>query len=354
MEKKDIRKLGETDIKDWLTSIGEKPFRAKQISEWLWEKSLTDFDQMTNLSKPLREKLKEHFTLPHLGVEEQQFSEDGTVKMAFKLHDNAVVEGVLIPTDNRSTACVSIQVGCSLECAFCATGQLKRMRNLMASEVYDQVVAVNRVSLEKFNRPLSNIVFMGMGEPLMNYKGLQEGIEKITSPKGLGMSPRRITVSTAGIARMIKRLADDGVKYNLALSLHAANDVKRSEIMPINDSNSLDALIEALRYFKKNAVGKVTFEYIIFKDFNDSIEDAKELVSFVNKIGGKVNIIEFNPVDHADFERADIEKVDEFAAYLERHDINVNIRRSRGKDIDAACGQLANKNKLSNHSEEGN
>lgn len=340
----DIRSKDLDSLKAWFVDNGEKAFRAKQVYEWLWKKSVVDFDEMSNLSKPLREMLKTNFDIPALKLADKQVSEDGTIKNAFKLNDGNVVEGVLIPANDRMTACVSSQVGCSLTCKFCATGTLKRLRNLRHDEIYDQVVEINNQAEKHYGKPLSNIVYMGMGEPLMNYKGMLASIEKITSPEGLNMSPKRITVSTAGIARMIKRMADDDVRFNLALSLHAANDEKRSEIMPINDSNSLDALIESLLYFYNNTKNKITFEYIIFRDFNDSIQDAKELVSICRKIPAKVNIIEYNPIDDGKFQRAEIAKVDAFANYLEQHKIQVNIRRSRGKDIDAACGQLANKN----------
>lgn len=344
-KKQNIRNLDLNELKNWFVEQGEKTFRAKQVYEWLWQKSAQDFDEMTNLSKSTRELLKEHFLLETVQVDDKQISEDRTIKSAFRLPDGNIVEGVLIPTDNRMTACISSQVGCSLSCKFCATGRLKRMRNLDAAEIYDQVVAIKNQSESHYNIPLSNIVYMGMGEPLLNYKGLIGSVEKITSPEGLGMSPKRITVSTAGIARQIKRLADDKVKFNLALSLHAANDTKRSEIMPINDSNTLAALEEALLYFYHNTKNSITFEYIIFKDFNDSLEDARELVRFCKRVPAKVNIIEYNPIDDGEFERADSKKVDQFAQFLEQNRVSVTIRRSRGKDIDAACGQLANKNK---------
>ena len=342
--KKDIRKLSLDQLKEAFVAQGEKAFRAKQVYEWLWKKSATSFHEMTNLSKPLREWLDEHFEIRALSVADEQISSDGTIKSGFKMADGNVVEGVLIPTPKRMTACISSQVGCSLSCKFCATGTLARLRNLDGAEIYDQVVAITKQAESQYQQPLTNIVYMGMGEPLMNYKGLMESVEKITSPEGLGMSPKRITVSTAGIARYIKRLADDEVRFNLALSLHAANDEKRSEIMPINDSNSLESLAEALTYFLEKTKNTITYEYIIFKDFNDSILDAKELIRFCRKVPAKVNIIEYNPIDEGKFERAPEERVDAFAAQLERAGIQVNIRRSRGKDIDAACGQLANKN----------
>jgi 23S rRNA (adenine2503-C2)-methyltransferase len=342
----DIRQLSLVELTEKLVALGEKPFRAKQVYEWLWKKRATSFEDMTNLSKSLRTIIDDHFEIRAISLQEAQKSKDKTIKNAFLLADEAVVEGVLIPTRKRMTACVSVQVGCSLDCAFCATGKLKRVRNLNPDEIYDQVAMISKQSIDEYDIPLSNIVFMGMGEPLLNYKNVIASIDKITSPEGLGMSPKRITVSTAGISKMIKKLADDEVKFNLALSLHAANDVKRNKIMPINEKNSLEALREAMIYFHQKTRTRPTLEYIIFKDFNDEIQDAKELAEFCLSFPSKVNIIEYNPIDGGKYQQADEAKVDDFADYLESKNIIVNMRRSRGKDIDAACGQLANKNNI--------
>jgi len=331
-------------MKTLFVEKGEKAFRAKQLYEWLWKKSARSFEEMTNLSIELRDKLQEEFEIPAVQVAEEQISEDQTIKNAFKLADGKITEGVLIPTPKRVTACISSQVGCSLSCKFCATGKLKLMRNINFDEIYDQVAIIKEQAEKHYNRPLSNIVYMGMGEPLLNYSQVLKSIERITAEDGLGMSPKRITVSTAGIAKLIKRLGDDQVKFNLAVSLHAANDEKRSKIMPINDQNNLEILAEALKYFYERTETRVTFEYIIFKDFNDEIQDAQELAEFCKHIPCKINIIEYNPIDDAEFQQASTKKVDAFAAFLENRNLIVNIRRSRGKDIDAACGQLANKN----------
>ncbi len=345
ISKKDIRKLTVVQLKEWLTQHGEQGFRAKQIAEWLWKKSATSFDEMSNLSLKTRELLSEHFEIHAISNAKSQKSNDGTVKSAFKLFDGHLIEGVLIPADDRMTACVSSQVGCSLTCKFCATGYMDRKRNLDAAEMYDQVVAIDRQAKENFNVPLTNIVYMGMGEPLLNYANVLESVEKITSPEGLGMSPKRITVSTAGIAKMIKKLGDDEVKFNLALSLHAANDQKRNQIMPINESNSLENLAEALQYFYRKTKNRITFEYIVFNNFNDTLQDAKELWEFTKKVPAKVNIIEYNPIAEADFKNTGVDKLEQFARFLESKGVIVNVRRSRGKDIDAACGQLANREK---------
>ena len=346
--KKDIRKIKNTELLAWLETIGEKTFRAKQIEDWLWNKWAKSFDEMANLSKELRTKLEAHFEIRNLQVATQQKSSDGTIKAAFKLYDTNIVEGVLIPSGGRMTACISSQVGCSLTCKFCATGYMDRKRNLDASEIYDQAKAIAQIADEEFKLPLTNIVMMGMGEPLLNYANVLEGINKIISPEGMGWSPKRITLSTAGIAKMISKLADDGVKFNLALSLHAANDEKRNQIMPINESNTLSALKESLRYFFQKTKNQITFEYIAFQGFNDGERDAHELANFARSIGApiKINIIEYNPIAEASYINTTEDKLELFTSILEKKGLIVNVRRSRGKDIDAACGQLANKQNL--------
>lgn len=344
-EKRDLRSLSEKELVDTFAQIGEPAFRAKQIHEWLWKKSATEINQMTNISLKTREWMSQNFNINLAKEDTKQVSKDRTIKTAFRLHDNHLVEGVLIPTSDRMTACVSSQVGCSLTCKFCATGYMDRKRNLEASEIYDQVVLIRKQAEEHYNLPLSNIVYMGMGEPLLNYANVLKSIELITSDKGLNMAARRITVSTAGIAKMIKKLGDDQVRFNLALSLHAANDVKRNQIMPINETNTLDALEEALNYFHEKTGNDITFEYIVFKNFNDSIEDARELADFAKKVPAKINIIQYNPIAEAEYRNTDPVSMDQFQHYLESRGLNVNVRKSRGKDIDAACGQLANKTK---------
>lgn len=347
LTKKDIRSISLEELSEFLLSRGEKKFRAKQIDEWIWKKAAGHFDEMTNLSVATRALLSEHFELNKMKVSDEQVSSDRTVKCAFEAGPGMIVEGVLIPTNSRMTACISSQVGCSLSCAFCATGRLKMMKNLSAGEIFDQVVYLRDQALSRYQIPLSNIVYMGMGEPLLNYRNVLSSVEKITSPDGLGMSPQRITVSTAGISKMISKLGDDQVKFNLALSLHAANDEKRSKIMEINDSNNLESLAASLRYFQEKTGTRITFEYIIFDEFNDSIKDAHQLAEFAKNVAVKINIIEYNPIDQGIFRQAKIERVDAFAKFLESRNLIVNVRRSRGKDIDAACGQLANKNKAS-------
>ena len=342
---KNIRQLNLPDLENYFEAMGEKKFRAKQVWEWLWQKHAHSFADMTNLSKDLRQKLGDNFSLPALSVDATQYSDDGTVKSRFKTHDGHLCEGVLIPTETRFTACVSSQIGCSLSCRFCATGYIERKRNLDFDEIYDEVVLINQQCEKIHGKKLSNIVFMGMGEPLLNYKNVLRAIDKITASDGLGMSPRRITVSTAGVSKMIRQLGDDKVRFKLALSLHAANDVKRNEIMPINETNNLKALIEALNHFYRQTKNEITLEYILFNNFNDSTKDADELIKIYRQVPADlVNIIEYNPIDFAKFEKPSEKKMEEFMSYLEKNRVNARLRRSRGKDIDAACGQLANKN----------
>ncbi len=341
--KRDIRALTKTELRDFFVSEGDKAFRGNQVYEWLWSKSAHSFEDMTNISLETREMLEGNFVINHIEVDHMQRSSDGTVKNAVKLHDGLIVESVLIPTGSRTTACVSSQVGCSLDCNFCATARLKKMRNLNPDEIFDQVAAINQESLLYFNHKLSNIVFMGMGEPLMNYNNVLKAIDKITSPEGLGMSPRRITVSTSGLPKMIKKLADDDVKFNLAVSLHSAIDEVRSEIMPFSKAFPLKDLKESLEYWYEKTTSRVTYEYVVWKGINDSKEAINALVKFCKYVPCKVNLIEYNPIDDSEFQQANQQAISDYISILEMNDIIVNVRRSRGKDIDAACGQLANK-----------
>lgn len=342
--KKDIRKLNLQEIEEYLNSVGEKSFRAKQIYEWLWKKNAHKFEDMTNLSKDLRSELDQVFSIDNIRVDLMQKSDDGTIKNAVKLHDGNTVESVLIPTPTRTTACVSSQVGCSLNCTFCATATLKRMRNLTAAEIVDQVVVIDKQSREYFDRPLSNIVYMGMGEPMMNYNEVVKSIQIITSPDGLGMSPRRITVSTSGIPKMIEKLADENLKVKLAVSLHSAVEEVRNVIMPFTERFPLTTLLESLQYWYEKTKSIITFEYIVWKGINDTQNDIDALVRFCKKVPSKVNLIEYNSIGDDQFKQADSSSIDAYIEALERNRIVAVVRRSRGKDIDAACGQLANKN----------
>ncbi len=343
VQKKDIRALTKEELRAFFVSQNDKAFRGNQVYEWLWQKAVHTFDDMTNISKATREMLETHFVINHIEVDTMQRSSDGTVKNAVRLHDGLIVESVLIPTETRTTACVSSQVGCSLDCKFCATARLKRMRNLNPDEIYDQVVAIDQESRLYYNRPLSNIVFMGMGEPLMNYNNVIKAIDKITSSEGLGMSPKRITLSTSGVPKMIKKMADDGVKFNLAVSLHSAIDVVRTSIMPFNKTFPLNDLREALEYWYEKTKRKITYEYVVWRGINDTQNDIDAFVKFCKYVPCKVNIIEYNPIDDGEFQQATQDSLNQYITSLEKNRIVVNVRRSRGKDIDAACGQLANK-----------
>jgi len=342
-KKKDIRALTKEQLRDFFVSEGDKAFRGTQVYEWLWQKSAHSFEGMTNLSKDTRDMLDANFVINHIKVDQMQRSNDGTIKNAVRLHDDLIVESVLIPTKTRTTACVSSQVGCSLDCLFCATSRLKRMRNLNPDEIYDQVVAIDNESRLYFDRPLSNIVFMGMGEPLMNYNNVLKAIDKITSPEGLGMSPKRITVSTSGVPKMIKKMADDEVRFKLAVSLHSAIDEIRTSIMPFNATFTLADLREALEYWYAKTQSRITYEYVVWQGINDTQNDVDALVEFCRFAPSKVNLIEYNPIDDGEFRQATNKALDMYVNTLERNGIIVTVRRSRGKDIDAACGQLANK-----------
>ena len=341
--KRDIRALTKDELRAFFVSSGDKAFRGNQVYEWLWQKSAHTFEAMTSLSKTTRAMLDANFVINHVHVDQMQRSADGTIKNAVKLHDGLIVESVLIPTPTRTTACVSSQVGCSLDCKFCATARLKRMRNLNPDEIYDQVVAIDQESRLYHNRPLSNIVFMGMGEPLMNYKNVLKAIDKITSKEGLGMSPKRIVVSTSGVPKMIKKMADDAVKFKLAVSLHSARDEVRDTIMPFNKTFPLKDLRDALEYWYAKTKNRITYEYVIWKGVNDTKVDVEALVQFCKFAPSKVNLIEYNPIDDGMFQQAEASAINMYQSILERNNIIVTIRRSRGKDIDAACGQLANK-----------
>lgn len=345
VHQEDIRTLTLEDLESYVAREGFPEYRAKQIWHWLWQKHIQDFEEMKNLPSDLRSKLRSHFRLNKISVDKVQKSDDGTIKMRIKLWDGNLVETVIIPVadDKRFTVCVSSQVGCSLACKFCATGKMDRVRNLDASEIYDQVVLARKMCLDEYDDPLTNIVYMGMGEPLLNYKNVLKSIDLISSKDGLGMSPRRITLSTVGIAKLIKKMADEEVKFNLALSLHAADDTKRDTIMPINEQNDLESLMEALTYFYEKTKNRISYEYIAFNDFNVEDSDARNLLKLCRSFPVRVNIIEYNHVSGVKFERAREDKVNQFARILRENGIMVTLRRSRGKDIDAACGQLANK-----------
>jgi 23S rRNA (adenine2503-C2)-methyltransferase len=343
-KKIDVRALSVDQLRSFFEEIGVAAFRGNQVHEWLWKKGIHGFQEMTNLPKNLREQLEDRFTINHIKIDHTQVSSDGTIKNRVNLFDGLSVESVLIPTESRTTACVSSQVGCSLDCSFCATSRLKRMRNLQPDEIFDQVLSIHQQSIAYYSRPLSNIVFMGMGEPLMNYNNVIKAIDMITSPKGLNMSAKRITLSTSGVSKMIKKMADDEVRFNLAVSLHSAIEETRNKIMPFSKSFPLSELKEALVYWYKKTGKKITYEYVVWKDINDKQQDIDALLKFCKYVPSKVNLIEYNSIGDEAFEQASEIAIESYRQQLEQHQIVVNIRISRGKDIDAACGQLANKN----------
>jgi len=341
-----IREVSFQQIREFLINQGEKAFRAKQIWQWIWQRGVSDFQEMSNLSKNTREMLEHAYYFDKLIPEQTQTASDGTVKTAWKLQDGEIIESVLIPGNQKFTVCVSSQAGCKLGCKFCATGTLGFKRNLTTGEIFGQVIAAKKAA-ETQGLPLSNIVFMGMGEPLLNYDNVLAAIERITATDGLAMSPYRITLSTAGIPDKIRQLADDGVRFNLAVSLHSAKEMTRSSLMPVNKAYSLQDLAESLKYFVEQTGTRPTFEYLLLKDINDRPDDAKALANYCRQFPVKINLIEYNAVDGSGFNPSPEKNKDEFVKFLENCHMIVNIRHSKGKDIDAACGQLAGKKRYS-------
>ncbi len=342
MKKKDIRDLSEEELSNFFLEKELPKFRMSQLNEWLWRKAANSFEEMTSLSKEIRNLLKNTFSINSININQKIKSSDGTIKYSFILHDQNLIEGVLIPSKKRVTACISSQVGCSLDCKFCATGTLKLRRNLTHYEIFLQAYKLNEESKANYGKGITNIVFMGMGEPLLNYKNLLHSIEKITSNEGMGMSPRRITVSTVGISKMIKKLADDNVKFNLAISLHSADNDTRSNIMSINHANDLSSLSNAIKYYFEKTKNRITYEYVLLRNVNDSIDFAKKLAAFSKICPCKINLIEYNPIKESEFNKSTNNMTRKFAEYIESKNIIVTIRRSKGEDINAACGQLVN------------
>jgi len=339
----DIRSISLEKLNKFIEKNNFPLYRSNQIFNWINKSSVKSFDDMTNLPKSLIDLLKENFRLNFSQILSKQISIDSTMKFAIKLHDKLVVESVLIPSGDRVTACVSSQVGCSLDCEFCATSKLSRMRNLESYEIFDQIILLNEQSIENYSLPISNIVFMGMGEPLLNYNNVINSINLITGKEGIEISNKKITLSTSGISKMIHKMADDNVKFNLAISLHSAIESTRNEIMPFSKSFPLSQLIKSLEYWYEKTKRKVTFEYLIWKGINDNFEHIDALVKICKRVPSKVNLIEYNSIDDPRFLKADELWVDNYLKILKENKVSASIRRSRGKDIQAACGQLANK-----------
>jgi 23S rRNA (adenine2503-C2)-methyltransferase len=338
-----IRTQTLADLEKFFSEQGIERFRARQVYEWLWKKTARSFDQMTNISLKTRDVLKNYYTINAVEINTTQKSEDGTIKMSFKLFDGLIIEGVLIPSGTRMTACISSQVGCNLACKFCATGLIRYIRNLFFDEIFDQVAILAETARREYETPLTHIVYMGMGEPMLNYHNVLQSVERITAEDGLGMSPQRITVSTVGIAPMIRQLGKDKVRFKLALSLHSAVNEKRNQIIPYNLRNTLEDLIEAVKFYHQQTNTRITLEYVMLRGFNDTIADARALAEFCKNFPVKINLIQYNPVENVPYEDSGQERTEAFKDFLDRKNLVVNIRRSRGKDIDAACGQLANK-----------
>lgn len=339
----DLRALNDSALANLCAELGQPKYRARQISEWLWKHRVTEFAQMTSLPAGFRETLARRFEIrPARGVDTQE-SGDGSVKVAYTLHDGEIVEGVLIPGSDgrRVTACISSQVGCSLRCAFCATARIPIRRNVDAGEIVDQVDDLNRRAREKLGRPLTNVVYMGMGEPLANYDEVVRSIRLLVSEIGFGMAARRITLSTAGLPEQMRALADEAIGINLALSLHAATDTVRRSLMSSARDWSLEQLADAVQYWHSRHRKAVTFEYLLLAGQNDSADDAHALARFASRLPCKVNLIEYNPVVGIPFSAAAHSVTDRFAGILANAGLTVTVRRSSGRDIDAACGQLA-------------
>jgi 23S rRNA (adenine2503-C2)-methyltransferase len=326
----------ETCLSEWKVA----PFRIRQIQEWLWKKGAQTFDEMTNLPLALRQKLIETFTFHKTTIDIERRSTDGTAKFLFSLHDGIRIEGVLIPTETRVTACISSQAGCPLQCTFCATGHLGFIRNLHYAEIFDQYMLMNRKSVALYGKPISNIVYMGMGEPLLNLDHVVRSVELLTGKMGQALSPSRITISTVGLTDGIRALATRALKVGLALSLHSADEVKRLKIMPITRTNRLQELQQALSFFAQKEQSRITIEYLMLRGINDTLADAEKLALFCKAFPVKINIINYND-SCGDFTRSHPETVRQFVAYLERKNLIVNMRQSRGEDIEGACGQLA-------------
>ena len=340
--------LSRSQLESYAKEAGQPAFRGRQLFHWIYGKGVRTFEEMTNLPKSFRSTLSQTATIDSLKLNQIQFATDRTIKCLFDLPSGRSVESVLIPDfdkddkPKRLTVCVSSQVGCAMGCSFCATGLMGFKQNLNAAEIFDQVWQLNDIAIEHFGRPVTNIVYMGMGEPMQNYQNVIQSTALLTDEEGLGLSPKRITVSTVGLARRIKQLADDNTKFNLAVSLHAPTDEKRSSIMPVNRNERTDikALMESLKYYTSKTGRRITFEYCMFHEFNDTKEDALALANLTKQIPAKINLIMYNPVDKVPFKKTSETRLNNFIQTLTQKNVLVTVRRSRGQDIDAACGQL--------------
>ncbi len=340
----DIRSVTLAQLTDFFQQNGEKAFRARQVYEWVWKKHASSWEVMTNISLPLRQLLQAHYSIEQAHIVLEQESRDKSRKYLLQLHDEYCIEMVLIPSADRVTVCISSQVGCAMGCVFCATGNMGFKRNLTVGEIYDQVYMAHELAQKHYGVNLSNVVIMGMGEPLLNIENVSAAINIITGSEGLVMSPARITLSTAGVCEGIKQLAVLQPKIGLAVSLHCATQAKREQIMPIAKTQSLAGLTDALKYYYQKTRQRITFEYLLLGGINDSEEDAGQLAMYCRSFPVKINVIEYNANEHTTFARSTQQRRDAFIACLEQKNMLVQVRHSKGLDIDAACGQLANKN----------
>ena len=337
---KNIKDNDLEDLKKELENIGEKKFRAEQIFKWLYVEKVKEFDEMTNLSLELREKLKNEYDICNFKILRKQESSDGTKKYLFDVLDGNAIESVLMEYHHGRTICVSSQIGCKMGCKFCASTGLKFARNLTAGEIVEQILAVEQDTGYK----ISNVVFMGIGEPFDNYDNVMQAIKIINNQKGLSIGARHISISTSGLVPMIYKFADEELQCTLSISLHATNDKKRSEMMPINNRYNIKELMEACKYYIEKTNKRISFEYALAKDNNDNLDDAKELVKLLKGMLCHVNLIPINKIENGKYTKSSNENIIRFRDYLNEKGITATIRRELGSDIDAACGQLRRKN----------
>jgi len=337
---KNIKDYNIEELKKELVSLNEKPYRAEQIFKWIFVENVTSFDEMTNLSLDLRNKLKENFDLHVFNIIQKQESKDGTKKYLFDVLDGNAIESVLMSYHHGYSICVSSQIGCKMGCKFCASTGINFIRSLTSGEIVEQILAVEQDTGVR----ISNVVFMGIGEPLDNYENVVNAIRIINNPKGLNIGARHISVSTSGLVPKIYKLAEENIQCTLSISLHATNNEKRSSMMPVNNSYPIQELIQACKDYIEKTNRRISFEYALAKDNNDNLEDAKELVKLLKGMLCHVNLIPINKIENGAYSKSSNENIMKFRDYLNDHGIVATIRRELGSDIDAACGQLRRKN----------
>lgn len=337
---KNIKDYNLDELKEELKTIGEKPFRAEQIFKWIYEARVSNFDEMTNLSLELREKLKENYEIKQFNILKKQVASDGTKKYLFDVLDRNAIETVLMQYHHGYSICVSSQIGCKMGCKFCASTGIPFVRNLTSGEIVEQIMAVERDE----NIRISNIVFMGIGEPLDNYDNVVGAIRIINNPKGLNIGARHISISTSGLVPKIYKLAEENIQCTLSISLHATTNEQRSQMMPVNDAYKIEELLQACKDYIEKTHRRISFEYALAKENNDNLEDAKRLVKLLKGMICHVNLIPINKIENGTYMKSSNENIMKFRDYLNDHGIVATIRRELGSDIDAACGQLRRKN----------